>query len=422
MSQETKLFSIEDNGTRIQEIAFADQVSFSFPFELFEQGDLDVFLTPAGQEPNPTADLLVLNVNYTITPTLFPIPSGNVNLIIPANLDDVITMNRAVPNERNTQYEVAGPITGKQLDTDFDRIIAMIQQLENLILNQALTYEVTDLLIDRTKNNILPKLPAKAAGKFPVWTKNSDDVLIAVEFEEDADASTLRSELASQNVLSPGTGLIGYFDGLNSIGRTLTQQLDFIMEGLPSTGDMKDGFKLVADTGWIIMDDGDIGNAASGASTRANADTEDLFTLLWNNTIQANVVVSGGPRGLSAIEDFNANKKIDLPKTKGRSLMNATSFIDTLNASVEGTSTASLSVNNLAPHSHSVTDPGHTHTVNVASQLVASFNASLNGVTTNGSNRTALLNTTGISIASTGLGESFSIQSPVTLCTRQIKL
>jgi len=33
--------------------------------------------------------------------------------------------------------------------------------------------------------------------------------------------------------------------------------------------------------GWVKMDDGTIGDASSGASNRANADTEDLFTLLW---------------------------------------------------------------------------------------------------------------------------------------------
>lgn len=86
-----------------------------------------------------------------------------------------------------------------------------------------------------------------------------------------------------------------------------------------STGDVKITLKTVADSGWVLMNDGTIGSAASGATTRANADTVDLYTLLWTNTIDANCAVSTG-RGASAAADFAANKTIALPKTLGRSL------------------------------------------------------------------------------------------------------
>ena len=86
-----------------------------------------------------------------------------------------------------------------------------------------------------------------------------------------------------------------------------------------STGDVKVTYKTVADSGWVMMNDGTIGNAASGGTTRANADTVDLFTLLWNNTLDANCAVSGG-RGGSAAADYAANKTIALPKALGRDL------------------------------------------------------------------------------------------------------
>jgi hypothetical protein len=50
-----------------------------------------------------------------------------------------------------------------------------------------------------------------------------------------------------------------------------------------TTGDVRMTFKNIPDDGWIMADDGSIGNAASGATTRANADTEALFTLFYNN-------------------------------------------------------------------------------------------------------------------------------------------
>jgi len=53
-----------------------------------------------------------------------------------------------------------------------------------------------------------------------------------------------------------------------------------------TTGDIRATFKNVADTGWIMADDGSIGNATSGATNRSNADTQALFTLFWNNILQ----------------------------------------------------------------------------------------------------------------------------------------
>jgi hypothetical protein len=67
------------------------------------------------------------------------------------------------------------------------------------------------------------------------------------------------------------------------------------------------------------MDDKTIGNASSSATGRANADTVDLFTLLWTNVTDTWAPVSTG-RGGSAAADYAANKTIALPKTLGRAL------------------------------------------------------------------------------------------------------
>lgn len=89
-----------------------------------------------------------------------------------------------------------------------------------------------------------------------------------------------------------------------------------------TTGDVKATIKTVADTGWVMMNDGSIGDATSGGTTRANADTVALFTLLWNNTTNAECPVSTG-RGASAAADFAAHKNITLPKALGRALVSA---------------------------------------------------------------------------------------------------
>lgn len=89
-----------------------------------------------------------------------------------------------------------------------------------------------------------------------------------------------------------------------------------------TTGDVKPTYKTAADPGFVMLNDGTIGDASSGGTTRANADTVNLFELLWNNVSNANCPVSGG-RGASAAADFAAHKTITLPRVLGRALSSA---------------------------------------------------------------------------------------------------
>lgn len=72
-----------------------------------------------------------------------------------------------------------------------------------------------------------------------------------------------------------------------------------------------------APPGWVMMEGGSIGNTTSGASVRANQDTQTLFELLWNNSTDTELPVSTG-RGASANADWIANKNIELPDGRSR--------------------------------------------------------------------------------------------------------
>lgn len=60
-----------------------------------------------------------------------------------------------------------------------------------------------------------------------------------------------------------------------------------------------------------------IGPAGSGATERANADCQNLFTYLWGALPNTVCPVSGG-RGATAIADWNNNKMLGLPDLRGR--------------------------------------------------------------------------------------------------------
>lgn len=123
-----------------------------------------------------------------------------------------------------------------------------------------------------------------------------------------------------------------------------------------TTGDIKLTYKITADEGWVMANDGSIGNQASGATTRANVDTKDLFYLMWNLPVCEVQTFAGNPSTkTTAAGDWSANKRLILPKVLGRALGVAGSgnglTTRNLGGSV-GAEKLTLTAANVPPHSH----------------------------------------------------------------------
>mgnify|MGYP000054724843 CR=1 FL=1 len=84
-----------------------------------------------------------------------------------------------------------------------------------------------------------------------------------------------------------------------------------------ATGDFKIRHGTGALTGFVRANGRTIGSATSGATERANSDTQSLFEYLW--AADSNLSVSTG-RGASANADWTANKTIALPDYRGRAI------------------------------------------------------------------------------------------------------
>jgi hypothetical protein len=83
------------------------------------------------------------------------------------------------------------------------------------------------------------------------------------------------------------------------------------------TGDMKLRYGTGPIAGFVRLNSLTIGNAVSGATERANADTQALFVYLY--TTDAALPVTGGRTG-NALNDYNANKQITTPDWRGRAI------------------------------------------------------------------------------------------------------
>lgn len=127
-----------------------------------------------------------------------------------------------------------------------------------------------------------------------------------------------------------------------------------------ATGDIKSAYGTAVLSGFVRANGRTIGSATSGATERANADTQTLFVYLYG--ADPNLAVSGG-RGASAAADFAANKTIALPDFRGRVLagfddmgnslagrLNLSSMTGTGIGSFGGNQVQNLSTANLPPY------------------------------------------------------------------------
>lgn len=216
--------------------------------------------------------------------------------------------------------------------------------------------------------------------------------------------------------------------------------------GIP-TGQMSDFVGTTAPTGWVLASGLTLGNASSGATGRANADTEELFTLLWNSFANAELAVSTG-RGASAAADYAANKTIVIPDLRGRVAVgkddmggSTASRITNAEVSIVGTTmgasggvqsvTLSAAQSGVPAHTHTITDPGHTHNQNSNTRTTnAGANATDGGGGTshqiNNGTLATVSNTTGITGANANstaaAASSHSSVQPSIILNKIIKL
>ena len=125
--------------------------------------------------------------------------------------------------------------------------------------------------------------------------------------------------------------------------------------------------------GWVKANDGTLGNAASGGTARANADTAALFTFLYDNFSDALCPVSGG-RTTNAATDYGLNKTITLSALMGRALVIAGTGSG-LTARALGDKTGAET------HSHGAVTGGASSFASVGSGGIAVAQAHTHGIT-----------------------------------------
>ena len=116
--------TITTNPARNEYTATAGQTVFSYTFKIYEDSDLNVYQTPAGQTANDSTDLIT---GYTVTGAGVS-TGGTITLSTPASAGDLITIVSDIPDSRTTDYQVNGDFRPDVVNDDFDRVVSLVKQ------------------------------------------------------------------------------------------------------------------------------------------------------------------------------------------------------------------------------------------------------------------------------------------------------
>lgn len=147
-------------------------------------------------------------------------------------------------------------------------------------------------------------LPADQFGRIPMFYLADGQVHVRMT----DSLGVVLFEYPSMQVIGPSSG--GGGGGGGTVDPT----------AIASSGDVKWRGTNETLTGWVKANGTTIGSPTSGATQRANADTQALYINLWGEYADAKCPVAGG-RGASALNDFQANKAIGLPDWRGYALV-----------------------------------------------------------------------------------------------------
>ena len=150
--------TITTNDTRDEYTATSGQTLFNYTFKIFESTDLNVYVTPVGQDPDDDIDIAT---GYSVT-GLGDENGGTITLVAATSAGDSVTIVSDIPESRTTDYQNNGDFLPDTVNDDFDRVVSLVKQANDKV-NRTVRFQdseqgVTDL-----------DMPAPEALKYLRW-------------------------------------------------------------------------------------------------------------------------------------------------------------------------------------------------------------------------------------------------------------
>ena len=187
--------TITTNDTRDEYTATAGQTLFNYTFKIFESTDLNVYVTPVGQDPDDDIDIVT---GYSVT-GLGDEDGGTITLVTPTTAGDSVTIVSDIPESRTTDYQNNGDFLPDTVNDDFDRVVSLVKQAIDKV-NRTVSFQESEQSVSGLD------LPAPESQKYLRWK---------------ADLSGLENSTADGTVIAPAatrstlTGDVTFTDNSN---------------------------------------------------------------------------------------------------------------------------------------------------------------------------------------------------------------
>lgn len=149
--------TLNANAARNEYTAGASQTIFNYTFKIYETTDLDVYVTPAGQECSDSD----LTTSYSVA-GVGAEDGGSITLTTPTSSGDLVTIVSSIPTNRTTDYQNNGDFRPDTVNDDFDRTVSLVKQAEEAA-NRSLVFA------DCLQNATSLSLPAPESERLVRW-------------------------------------------------------------------------------------------------------------------------------------------------------------------------------------------------------------------------------------------------------------
>lgn len=288
--------------------------SHPFSFKVFSADEVRVVITDAAG-----AESDAVEGSYTVTVNADQVnaPGGSVTRAVPVGYQLTVLGN--VKYEQTLALPLGGNYDPGNTEKALDRIVFMIQQLAEQVVRAVKTPVAT--AAEATADFLLNLLRESASSAADSAASASGSAAAAAGSA--SAAATSAASAAGSASAAAGSASAAATSAANAASAATSAASEVLVAALPAVGDTKYSYQPGDHGRWLLLTGPlrTIGNAGSGATARAHADTFALFSLLWNLHDDAVSVYSPDgfvtPRGASAAADFAAGLRIDLPNESG---------------------------------------------------------------------------------------------------------
>lgn len=311
---------------------------FSFNFKVFSSADVRVVLSDAdGVESD-----LVLATDYVVTlnDDQDALPGGTITTLLQYATGYKITLTSDVALTQPLTLTNLGGFFPEVINDAFDRVTILLQQLAEQVARSVKT-DISESLSPDDLITVITTSASTASAAAVTASAAADAAEVAQAAAEAAAAAAAaiadpvhtQTHIATSKATPVDADEIPLVDSAAAwalkkltwanLKATLKSYFDTLYQPVGVVGFETgmvlsfDGAEADVPSGWILSDGRTIGDGSSGATNRANADCEALFTRYWNRYTNTECPVPAG-RGASAAADWAAHKTITVPDRRGR--------------------------------------------------------------------------------------------------------